>query len=71
MKITSYARVSLLEYQTFNLELLMPANEKLINLYQMVVEHERKFIGVTCKTLNLIPPSSALSEEAQLVANCD
>ena len=71
MKITSYARVSLLERQTFNLDLMMPVNEKLTNLYQFVVDHERKFVGLSCKDQNLIPPSSALADEAQLVTNCD
>ena len=64
MKITSFSKVALLEKQVFNLDLMMPVSEKLINLYQFVQDHGRNFVGLSCKDHNLIPPSSALSDEA-------
>ena len=45
MNITSYASVSALDFQTFNLDLMMPVKEKLGNIQELIHRHERAIAG--------------------------
>ena len=58
MKISTFATARSLDMQVFNIKAMLPVQERLFNLRELIMKNERAFVGQTCQNRSLLPDDS-------------
>lgn len=56
--MTQFPKIDRLDLQTFNLDLMLPIRDKMIQFNEFLLSNEQSFVGSTCQNKNLLPFNS-------------